>query len=707
MAIYTEQQYPGKVNPSNSNYPYGSAKDVSQPGAGDGFPLQKEWLNDLFGFQQALLKKAGISPNGRADTATKSQYLASMQALCGRIFKSVKELTQDQTMNGGDFALLTRYYTNEVDESTGVLIYEADVPKSSHDGILFFSPTIPYTSGANYRDGVGETDPNGKGVWRLASGTVYRSTSLRVPTQIPDLSSALEMVADLKISKDSQLVIQLAAGYKIPNRVLIKGADYANVVISSEDDQVKLTDDFDASGVFTVQNGANAPLINIIVNIENRNCTGLFVQYGANAVIAQGKGFINAGGYSLQAYVGSRVSAIGAILTGSGRGVYVSTSSQVALDNADLSNCVGERALIVTDCSQVSFNNGKMNNCTGGIRASGACSLDLRRTELKNCTGDIVIDVTTSVISANECNFSNLKKYGIVANNSSIVSAADAIFDNGDIALYIREASSCSADNVSIDGFSTAIQVEGGSNLDANNATITGSSYSGVRCLSGSTANISGSTIRDGDFVVNIQDSSTCCAVNCVVSGSKFDAVLCQFSSRLDARNLKIENSSRQGVCVYEASTASLASCEVKNCVDRGIDVRTSSNVDCENATITNCANRGIQALDNSRVSAKNCTVDGSSWGITAWNASTIEAANCVVKNYTENGFRAMYASTLNTYGSVVYQSKSGTPNNNDIRSSHGSSISALNTFCNVEKTKPAGTNIAVNTLTSEGVIYR
>ena len=197
MAIYPEQQYPGKINPSNADYPFASAKNVSLPNSGDGFPLEKEWINDLLGWEQALLKKAGISPSGKADTARNSQYLAAMQALCGRIFKSVADLSRDQTMVGGDFALLTRYYSNEEDESTGVLIFEANTPKSAHDGVIFFSPTVPIGSGIDYRAGVGETEPTGKGVWRLVDGFISYNVSLNVPTQAPSINVALDLVRSI------------------------------------------------------------------------------------------------------------------------------------------------------------------------------------------------------------------------------------------------------------------------------------------------------------------------------------------------------------------------------------------------------------------------------------------------------------------------------------------------------------------------------
>lgn len=48
----------------------------------------------------------------------------------------------------------------------GDFIYHASVPKSKHDGCIYFSPTVPYsTTLSEYVTGAGETDPTGSGVW--------------------------------------------------------------------------------------------------------------------------------------------------------------------------------------------------------------------------------------------------------------------------------------------------------------------------------------------------------------------------------------------------------------------------------------------------------------------------------------------------------------------------------------------------------------
>lgn len=88
MAINIATQYPGQSNAASTDYPYGSGRDVSSPGAGDGTPFQQAWFNDIYGFLQAILQQGGVTPSGNPDTAVLSDYLTAMKALhTGRLLR--------------------------------------------------------------------------------------------------------------------------------------------------------------------------------------------------------------------------------------------------------------------------------------------------------------------------------------------------------------------------------------------------------------------------------------------------------------------------------------------------------------------------------------------------------------------------------------------------------------------------------------------
>lgn len=77
MALKISDQY-SNTTPPSAGYPQGSFKNETTPGALDGTPLEKAWLDDIQGLLQALLVASGTTPTGSADTVQAPQYLASI-----------------------------------------------------------------------------------------------------------------------------------------------------------------------------------------------------------------------------------------------------------------------------------------------------------------------------------------------------------------------------------------------------------------------------------------------------------------------------------------------------------------------------------------------------------------------------------------------------------------------------------------------------
>jgi len=80
MAIRLEDEYTNST-PASVDYPEGSFKNATSGTAQDGTPFEKVWADDIYGFLQALLAEAVITPSGTADTALVSQYLLAIQTL--------------------------------------------------------------------------------------------------------------------------------------------------------------------------------------------------------------------------------------------------------------------------------------------------------------------------------------------------------------------------------------------------------------------------------------------------------------------------------------------------------------------------------------------------------------------------------------------------------------------------------------------------
>lgn len=81
MALDQNAKYPVGTSPATADYPEGSAVNSTAPGALDGYPLEKDQLNDRFGLEQALLRLSGQAASGLPDTAQLSQYLKGIVEL--------------------------------------------------------------------------------------------------------------------------------------------------------------------------------------------------------------------------------------------------------------------------------------------------------------------------------------------------------------------------------------------------------------------------------------------------------------------------------------------------------------------------------------------------------------------------------------------------------------------------------------------------
>lgn len=81
MSLKLNERYPGRFDNPSADYPLGSFKNRTAPGAKDGSYLEKDWANDKEGFFQSVLNSAGITPNGSVDKVGSSQFFDAMLCL--------------------------------------------------------------------------------------------------------------------------------------------------------------------------------------------------------------------------------------------------------------------------------------------------------------------------------------------------------------------------------------------------------------------------------------------------------------------------------------------------------------------------------------------------------------------------------------------------------------------------------------------------
>ena len=138
--INLETQYPGKITPSSSNYPYGEPRNITTPGDGTGTPWEEAWVKDMAGMQQALLTAASITPTGDPDTAVDSQFLLAIKKISTGSIDFVNDLIGVTGIVG--LQTLASDRTVIGDGGGGIFAWESAVDKAGANGGTIVDPSV-------------------------------------------------------------------------------------------------------------------------------------------------------------------------------------------------------------------------------------------------------------------------------------------------------------------------------------------------------------------------------------------------------------------------------------------------------------------------------------------------------------------------------------------------------------------------------------
>lgn len=159
MALDQNAKYPVGTSPATAAYPEGSAVNSTAPGALNGYPLEKDQLNDRFGLEQAILRLSGQAASGAPDTALASQYL-----------QGLIELAQGRATNYDDSGVADAYV---LDVQT-----DQQAPAGLFDGQEF-----GFIAG-NTNTGASTVNPVGTGVKNIVNtgivGTITAGIRIRI-----------------------------------------------------------------------------------------------------------------------------------------------------------------------------------------------------------------------------------------------------------------------------------------------------------------------------------------------------------------------------------------------------------------------------------------------------------------------------------------------------------------------------------------------
>ena len=346
-----------------------------------------------------------------------------------------------------------------------------------------------------------------------------------IPDDYVSLQSAIDDIK-LKHSSGVRVRITIRRDHKPKMSLLLRDTILPNVMILSEDNIVKVSDNMGTNTNLIDVANSYGLFFNCLVDLEGKGGHGIYLHGGSYIRISPNCGVINAGYDGLNVRQGSTAIAINSVFTGASQnssdGAGISAwGGTVMANGADVSNSkyYGARS---AHGGTLDFDDGIANNCfRHGIRASMNGRVTCRRAQAKNCGTDGIYALNGSQINALEADASNSGSAGFYAMGASMINAREGIAD--------------------------------------------GSDY-GVRAGDGSTVNFRGGSL----------------------SNIKTHAVEASNSSTIEARNVVIEGSQAQGIVAMENSLINAQACRVYGSGGRGIYASGSSRINCPVSTVRN-----------------------------------------------------------------------------------------------------------------------
>ena len=393
---------------------------------------------------------------------------------------------------------------------------------------------------------------------------IEQTTVYMIPDDYQTLNHAIQDLYH-KHTMGSKVELRIKSGHRPILRVYMKDAFLPNVVLTSEDDLVKIGDDLPSGRNLIELTNVTGFTLACLIDMEGKGDHGLNVQGGSTIRIETGCGVINAGGDGLHVRHGSRAYAQFTRFTGAGKGAsggveragISAWGGRVNAHGADVSGSAhhGVRAAY---SGVLDFENGTADNCGyHGIRASNSGTVSCPGASAKNNGIHGIYALYTSYINADRTNVTGCKSVGYNAIGGSIIHANKGVADECNVGVRAGRGSTINfLEGSAFNCIERGIVAEHSSTVEARNSTIRGEQLRGVAAIENSTVNVQntliyGSRIRG----VEVSGASTVNAAVSIIRNTAPDnhnahGVECEGLSRLNVNSAQVWNNGGQDLRV-------------------------------------------------------------------------------------------------------------------------------------------------------------
>lgn len=361
---------------------------------------------------------------------------------------ALASLNPDSLVEGQQFSVGS--YLPNTSTGSALLRWRPELPKSRHDGVLFFSLTVPMFTDPddtqNYRDGVGETDPGGNGVMEMAQGEIIYNVELSIPTNYADWQSAVDdLCSRVKVLQGVSIGLRIESGHLLNKGLKVARGDFRHFLLTSEDPTVFLAPGFEGvsddgiAGVgrednLIVGDRAVMPTLGCLVDMEGNHGSGYSARRGSEASVGIGCGVINAGFRGIALGECSTGVALNSVWDGANSvGIRVNGASRLQAQNASANNCGadGDASVYISRASTLNLQEGSVNDALG--EAAILCRrarANVQNVSATNSAGNGIMGQRAGNVTARGVDVSGAAGTGIRADDAGIIDARLATADN-------------------------------------------------------------------------------------------------------------------------------------------------------------------------------------------------------------------------------------------------------------------------------------
>lgn len=420
---------------------------------------------------------------------------------------------------------------------------------------------------------------------------------VNVPSDFDTLQSAIDVLSRKYAPNRTAFIINIEAGHKLTNGLIVENGDYGNFIIKSEDSVVELDSNYtgaiyedpgahsDIEDFLVIGVNARMPVLDCLIDMGNKGSVGYYATKSSSGEVTEGSGVINAPFVGIEART-STISAQGTITSGSRYGYRAQQGGVLFAQESIAEDCI-ETAVLASRGSTINFASG-----------SGRFSLGA----------------------------------GIIAQRSKVICMHANVSDTEGIAIQSSGASSISASSCIVSRSGRAFQAQGGSVIDATGAVAN-------RCDRGLLATRGSTIIADNGEVNNCRGTALYALNNSKITFNKGYAensgevaIHSENASTIEARGARCSDSEDIGLFSEWASTINFAYGFCDNSKGASLVAMHSSTINAPYASVTGSEHdtAAVQSQFGSHINCVNADASGSVASFNVFAGSFIYARDAV-----------------------------------------------------------------------------